>query len=137
MIKKVAKDLEENLEGRVSKEDYDKDRAKVKERINFLNEAALEKAEKADVKKGLTFLEDKIKEIIIVLAEERGSNPDGAIKKTPFKCLSCDKDLEAERQELTGRQKDLPNMGQYSTSQMRKRIRMVNNTTSTMQLNDD
>jgi hypothetical protein len=41
----------------------------------------------------LTFLEEKLKEIIIVLAEERNAGQDGAIKKTPFKCLSCDKDL--------------------------------------------
>lgn len=52
-----------------------------------------EKADKAEVKKGLSFLEEKVKEIIIVVAEERASHQDGAIKKTPFKCLSCDKDL--------------------------------------------
>ena len=53
-----------------------------------------EKADKVEVKKGLNFLEEKIKQIIIVVAEERASHQDGAIKKTPFKCLSCDKDLE-------------------------------------------
>lgn len=53
-----------------------------------------EKADKAEVKKGLSFLEEKLKEVIIVVAEEKAGHQDGAIKKTPFKCLSCDKDLE-------------------------------------------
>jgi hypothetical protein len=45
------------------------------------------------VKRGLTFLEDKLKEVIIVLAEEKNYNKDSAVKKGAFKCLSCDKEL--------------------------------------------
>lgn len=32
--------------------------------------------------------------MIIVMTEQRTGHSDGAIKKTPFKCLSCDKDLQ-------------------------------------------
>jgi len=34
-----------------------------------------------------------MKEIIIVLAEEKNATNDGAVKRLPFKCLSCDKEL--------------------------------------------
>lgn len=94
MIKKLAKDLEENIEVKLSKEDYQQDKNKVEEKVKHIADALAEKADKSEVKKGLTFLEDKIREIIIVLADERGTLQDGAIKKTPYKCLSCDKDLE-------------------------------------------
>lgn len=102
----------------------------------------MEKAEKAEVKKGLGFLEEKIKEIIIVLAEERAGGQDGAVKKTMFKCLSCDKDLEAEKSEnggimnKTNKENSSTNF-RSTTNQMRKRIRMINNTVSTINGSDD
>ena len=97
MIKKLAKDTEEHLELKLSKDIYDKDKGKIHQKLSFLSEAMVEKAEKNQVKKGLTFLQDKIKQIIIVVADQRGNTQDGALKKMPYKCLSCDKELEAER----------------------------------------
>lgn len=107
--------------------------------MQFLNEFIIEKAEKTEVKKGLAFLEEKIKEIIIVLAEERGSTTDGALKKAPYKCLSCDKDLEIDRSEAQPRltpKESVANLTRCSTNQLRKRIRMFNNTI-TSNINED
>ena len=66
-----------------------------------------------------------------MLAEERGSFQDGALKKTPFKCLSCDKDLEVDRTESHPKntpKENAANLTRCSTNQLRKRIRMLNNT---------
>ncbi len=54
-----------------------------------------EKAEKIDVKRAITFLEDKIKEIILLVANEYNAETMGAISKQPVKCLTCDKDVFA------------------------------------------
>ena len=64
------------------------------------------------------------------MSEQRSQNPNGAIKKTPYKCLSCDKNLEVDKENPnTG--SAIPPMKQSSirctTNQMRKRIRMINN----------
>ena len=87
--------MEEGLSLRLTKEVFDKEKAKIYDKINCLNSTVVEKSDKCEVKKGMSFIEEKIKEIIIVLTEERCANQDGAIKRMPFKCLSCDKDLEA------------------------------------------
>jgi hypothetical protein len=41
----------------------------VLDRVQALIDAVAEKADKSDVKRGFTFLEEKIKELIIVVAE--------------------------------------------------------------------
>ena len=56
MIKKMGKDLEEALELKVNREIYDKDRQRINEKIAPLADAIIEKADKAEVKKGLSFL---------------------------------------------------------------------------------
>lgn len=138
LIKKISKDMEEALEQRLTREVYEKDRQKVMEKLQFATEMILEKAEKAEVRKGLAFLEEKIKEVIIVLTEERNGSQDGAAKRLPFKCLSCDKDLEGSPPEppLKPRESSCTIL-RNTTNQMRKRIRMINNTVSTLNLNED
>lgn len=101
------------------------------ERVQTLADVVGEKADKGEVKRGFTFLEEKIKEMIIVLAEEKSCNKDSALKKGAFKCLSCDKDLEATPSEpiLPPRlaRDSTTSSGRCSTTQIRKRIRLVNN----------
>ena len=65
-----------------------------------------------------------------MLSEERNQNPDGALKKTPFKCLSCDKDLDVEKENAkagTTVQAGKEGSIRCTTNHLRKRIRMVNN----------
>lgn len=47
MIKKLAKDVEESIELKADKETYEKDKAKLHEKLYFLNENVTNKAEKA------------------------------------------------------------------------------------------
>ena len=56
MIKKLSKDTEEVLETKLGREVYEKDKLKNVEKMHFLNEFIIEKAEKTEVKKGLAFL---------------------------------------------------------------------------------
>ena len=56
LIKKISKDLEEALELKVNIENYEKDRQRIYERIAPLTDAIIEKADKTEVKKGLSFL---------------------------------------------------------------------------------
>ena len=43
--------------------------------------------------KAIFFLEEKMKEIIFLIAAEQSDERDGAIMKTNIKCLSCDKQM--------------------------------------------
>lgn len=100
------------------------------DRIQAMAEALGQKADKTEVKRGLTFLEDKLKEVIIVLAEEKSYNKDSAVKKGAFKCLSCDKQLQGlvPEHSLPPRMpRDSTASARCSTSNIRKRIRLVNN----------
>lgn len=45
------------------------------------------------MKKAFLFMEEKIKQLIILIASDQNEEKDGAIKKIPAKCLSCDKGL--------------------------------------------
>jgi hypothetical protein len=45
------------------------------------------------MKKAFIFMEEKIKQMIILIAGDQNDEKDGAIKKMPVKCLSCDKGL--------------------------------------------
>jgi hypothetical protein len=136
-LKKLCKEVEEGLDGKASRETVERERKTVLERVQALAEAVGEKADKADVKRGFTFLEEKIKEVIIVLAEEKSYNKDSATKKGAFKCLSCDKELEAPPPEpsLPPRlpRDSATSTARCSTSNLRKRIRLVNNSIA----NDD
>lgn len=95
-----------------------------------------EKCDKTEAKKGLTFLEDKVKDIIIVLAEERNLTKDSAIRRIQAKCLTCDKDLEPNPQEnpqkthKSMRSTVTPSLtGRSSTGQLRRRVRVMNGST--------
>ncbi len=61
-----------------------------------------------------------------MLAEERNSVKDGAGKRMPFKCLSCDKELEVEPNCRLSHNHSR-NSIRCSTNQIRKRIRVMNN----------
>ena len=39
-------------------------------------------------------MEEKIKQLIVLIASDQGDEKDGAIRKVPVKCLSCDKGLD-------------------------------------------
>ena len=51
----------------------------------------LEKADKGSIQKAIIFLESKIKELVFLVAADQGEQREGAVIKTAFKCLSCDK----------------------------------------------
>jgi len=69
----------------------------------------------------------------MIIAEDIQQEKEGAIRRMPFKCLSCDKDLEFTQafthriDKIEGERKALPRGSTSSTSQMRKRIRILNN----------
>lgn len=63
------------------------------EKILILQENLTEKADKGDMKKAFLFIEEKIKQMIILIAGDQNEDKDGAIRKIPAKCLSCDKGL--------------------------------------------
>lgn len=48
------------------------------------------------MKKAFLFMEEKIKQLIVLIASDQGDEKDGAIRKVPVKCLSCDKGLDTQ-----------------------------------------
>lgn len=48
------------------------------------------------MKKAFLFMEEKIKQLIVLIASDQGEEKDGAIRKIPIKCLSCDKGLDTQ-----------------------------------------
>ena len=93
-IKILAKQMDENINSKVNKEVHEHDVKCLREKIKYAISISDDKSEKSELKKLGNFLEEKIKDIIIVLAEEKNLNKDSATKKIPVKCLSCDKDLD-------------------------------------------
>lgn len=131
-IKLLAKQFEEEIGAKIDKDLFEKEKKKNSEKISLLFGLIDDKCEKSEVKKGLTFLEDKIKDIVIVLAEERNLIKDSAAKRIQAKCLSCDKELEPPNSDtIQNIHKSMrPSVGsnltgRSSTSQLKKRIRVV------------
>lgn len=92
-MKKNFIEMQDEMEKKMYKETHEREKIKILEKINMLHENIAEKADKGEIKKALLFLESKIKQLIILLAHDQLEEKDGAIKKTPAKCLSCDKNL--------------------------------------------
>ncbi len=61
MIKKIAKDHEQVLEQKLMKDIFEKEKNKIYEKMQLINELINEKADKNEIKKAFIFLEDKIK----------------------------------------------------------------------------
>ena len=52
-------------------------------------------AKQDEIKLAFEFIENKIKEIVIILTDKFGVDREGAINKTKqIKCLTCDKEVE-------------------------------------------
>ena len=85
--------MDEDLEKKMYKDTFDKEKQKIHEKVLILQENIVEKADKGDMKKAFLFLEEKIKQIVILIAGEQGQEKDSALRKMPIKCLSCDKSL--------------------------------------------
>lgn len=95
-IKQKIHEMDEEIERKIYKETFNQEKQKLQEKILILQENLTEKAEKGDMKKAFLFLEDKIKQIIVLMAGDQGLEKDGALRKMPVKCLSCDKGLDVE-----------------------------------------
>ena len=75
-------------------EDYERESKRLNERVTVLGESIVDKADKDEIKRAFIFIEDKIKQIVTVIAEEAQNEKEGALRRVPFKCLSCDKDID-------------------------------------------
>ena len=95
-IKTKMQEMELEVDKKITKEVFEKEKQKIAEKIHIVQENLTDKADKGDMKKAFLFLEEKIKQIIVLMAGEQGYEKDGAIKKIPTKCLSCDKHIETE-----------------------------------------
>ena len=91
MVKRQAHHMEEQLDARLEKKLWDKEFPKLSEKVQVVSETLDVKADREEVKKAFQFVEDKIKEIVLLMATDIQNEKEGAGKKLPFKCLSCDK----------------------------------------------
>ena len=109
-VKKLQLELAQDLDKKMNKEIFEKEKHKIMEKIFIVQENLTEKADKGDMKKAFLFMEEKIKQLIILIASEQNQEKDGAIRKVNAKCLSCDKGLETENPSmnsaLTSRQNE-------------------------------
>ena len=82
-----------------------------------------EKVDKMEVKKAIRFLEEKIKEIIFLIAGSYEQGADGAMQKKKITCLSCDKDVESKLRLLkeTLGTKDTFNLKEKMSETMRRK----------------
>jgi hypothetical protein len=126
MFKRQHRTLEDELEKKLSTEGFGKERQRLGERIQVISESLSEKADKEEIKRAFQFVEDKMKEIILIIADDIHHEKDGAIKRLPFKCLSCDKDLESSLP-TTLRHNSEKKPLRPPTSQIRKKLRVAHN----------
>ena len=93
----------------------------------MLGESMTEKANKDEIRRAFQFVEDKIKEIVLIMAGDAQAEKEGAGRRVPFKCLSCDKDLDNSQPATQRPQTELKGPPRNSTSNLRKRLRMSPN----------
>jgi hypothetical protein len=127
MVKRNNQVLEEQVDKKLSKEVWDRDSSRLSERLQIMSEHLHEKADKDEIRRAFQFIEDKIKEIVMLMAGDAQQEKEGAGRRLPFKCLSCDKDLDhslpVTQRNLLGVQ--TPNRAAGS-SNLRKRVRVTN-----------
>lgn len=59
------------VESKCNKDIFERERTKNIEKMNFIYENVADKADKGEIKKALMFLEDKIKDIILLVANSK------------------------------------------------------------------
>lgn len=126
MFKRQHRALEEELERKLSTEGFGREKQRLGERMQVISESLSEKADKEEIKRAFQFVEDKIKEIVLLIADDVHREKEGAAKRLPFKCLSCDKDLESSLP-TTLRHNSEKKPFRPPTSQIRKKLRVAHN----------
>lgn len=59
------------MDKKLNKDTFDRERTKTHEKISILQENLTEKADKGDMKKAFLFMEEKIKQLIILIAKDQ------------------------------------------------------------------
>lgn len=126
MFKRQQRALEDELEKKLSTEGFTREKQRLGERIQVVTESLSEKADKEEIKRAFQFVEDKMKEIIMIIADDIHHEKEGAAKRLPFKCLSCDKDLESSLPTTLRHNSDKKPL-RPPTSQIRKKLRVPHN----------
>ena len=125
-IKWSISELDERIEKKCTEEALNREKQRLNEKISIIHENLIEKADKGEITKAIIFLEEKMKEIIFLIAAEHTNERDGAVVKTNVKCLSCDKQVEKTKKvnEKKGgsMQSELP-LSKPVTHRVRKRYR--------------
>ena len=70
MVKRQAHHMEEEMEARLEKKVWDKEFPKINEKMQIVSETLDSKADREEVKKAFQFVEDKIKEIVLLMATD-------------------------------------------------------------------
>lgn len=70
-VKKLQLELAEDLDKKINKEIFEKEKHKIMEKIFIVQENLTEKADKGDMKKAFLFMEEKIKQLIILIASDQ------------------------------------------------------------------
>ena len=129
MFKRQYRSLEDQLEKKMSTDSFNREKQRLGERIQVVGESVSQKADKEEIKRAFLFVQDKIKEIVMIIADDIHNEKEGAGKRIPFKCLSCDKDLESSLPTTLRHNSDkkLLRPPTTHTSQIRKKIRVAHN----------
>ena len=101
-----------------------REKSKLMEKISIIHENMIEKADKREMSKAIIFLEEKMKEIIFLIAAESTDSKDGAIMKTNVKCLSCDKQVEKGKKTSEAKNRHSNDVPHYNKP-MSHRVRNV------------
>ncbi len=70
-MKKIQYQLGEDMEKKLNKQVFEKEKNKILEKIFIIQENLVEKADKGDMKKAFLFMEEKIKQLIILIASDQ------------------------------------------------------------------
>jgi hypothetical protein len=70
MIKRNVQNLEEQLEQKLQKDIWEKDSVKLNDKLMILSQGLADKADKDEIRRAFGFVEDKIKEIVMLMADD-------------------------------------------------------------------
>ena len=83
-------------ECKVPQDEFDKTIKSLNDKIHLLEMLVVNKCDKNEVKNAFTFLEKKLKELILVVTNNEVEEKDGMLTQQPIKCLSCNNFVEKQ-----------------------------------------
>jgi hypothetical protein len=92
-LRKIQDNTEEKFRETVELKIFSKSIQQLSDKLRTVNEIVDSKANKDETRKAFAFIEEKIREIVTLIADMQNSRRRTAGRKMPVQCISCDENF--------------------------------------------